>query len=151
MILGVNLKSKRHQDVVHAQIIFRAPSSVRQGNNSCSETLLHITLKVREAVQKINSYIPSPSAFTCGPLPRAEPFCLPIAFPGCFEAILSDRMLPQMLVIMSAQSEIVKISQNWANRENKNLFGPGWGKKVRALAAFPFSFLTSQWEASTCA
>ena len=36
---------------------------------------------------------------------------------------------------MSAQSEIVKKSQNWANRENENLFGPGWGKKLRPLPA----------------
>ena len=76
-------------------------------------------------VPAINSYISPPSTLACGPRPRAESWSLPIAFPGCFEAILSDRMLPQMLVIMSAQSEIVKISQNWANRENKNLFGPG--------------------------
>ena len=73
----------------------------------------------------INSYISPTSTLACGPRPRAGSWSLPIAFPGCFEAILSDRMLPQMLVIMSAQSEIVKISQNWANRENKNLFGPG--------------------------
>ena len=33
-------------------------------------------------------------------------------------------------MIVPAQSEIVKMSQNWANRENENYFGPGWGKKV---------------------
>ena len=77
------------------------------------------------SVQKINSYISPTSESTCGPRPRAGSWSLPIAFPGCFEAILSDRMLPQILVIMSAQSEIVKISQNWANRENENYFGPG--------------------------
>ena len=42
-----------------------------------------------ETTHRINSYIRTTYESSCGPLPRAEPFCLPTACPGCSEAILS--------------------------------------------------------------
>ena len=39
--------------------------------------LLYFVIVCGEPVQKINSYIPSPSEFTCGPRPRAGLWCLP--------------------------------------------------------------------------
>ena len=39
--------------------------------------LLYFVIVCGEPVQKINSYLPSPSEFTCGPRPRAGLWCLP--------------------------------------------------------------------------
>ena len=44
-------------------------------------------------------------------------------------------MLAHVIVIVPAQSEIVKMSQNWANHENKNYLGPGWEKNGAPLPA----------------
>ena len=71
----------------------------------------------------------------------------PNCLPANWEALWADKMQHKVIMFVLAQSESLKISQNWANREHKNYFGGLKGKGAPApRSRFPFSFL-HQWEA----
>ena len=59
----------------------------------------------------------------------------PNCLPANWEALWADKMQHKVIMFVLAQSESLKISQNWPNRENENYFGPGWREKVRPLPA----------------